>query len=153
MPRRIAGAGAGGVRVEGYAPQRLARWIRLTGGAPSLVRAATRSRTCSSCATSGPEIWEAAATFLEPVDWLNLKLTGVRSASYDTATLHWVTDTRDPSARPLRRALLKLAGLDAARLPAAAPERERRRPDRARRPPPSSASARRPSSSPRRPTR
>ena len=34
--RRIAGAGAGGVRVEGYAPQRLARWIRLTGGAPSL---------------------------------------------------------------------------------------------------------------------
>ena len=51
------------------------------------------------------------------MDWLNLKLTGVRSASYDTATLHWVTDTRDPLNVRYDERLLKLAGLDASRLP------------------------------------
>ncbi len=118
--RRIAGSGAGGLRVEGYAPQRIARWIRVTGGAPSLsgrdpfahLQFLRRER---------PEIWAAAAAFLEPVDWLNLRLTGIRSASYDTATLHWVTDTRDPSAVRYDERLLRLAGLDCARLPALRP--------------------------------
>jgi len=114
--RRIAGAGAGGVRVEGYAPQRIARWIRLTGGAPSLSGRDPFAHL-QFLRDQRPEVWAAAATFLEPVDWLNLKLTGVRSASYDTATLHWVTDTRDPLNVRYDSRLLKLAGLDAARLP------------------------------------
>lgn len=114
--RRIAGGGSAGLRVEGYAPRRLARWIRVTGGAPSLsgrdpfahLQFLRRER---------PEVWEAAAMFLEPVDWLNLRLTGIRSASHDTATLHWVTDTRDPSTVRYDDRLLRLAGLDRARMP------------------------------------
>lgn len=114
--RRIAGGGAGGVKVAGYAPQRIARWIRLTGGAPSLsgrdpfahLQFLRRER---------PAVWEAAAAFLEPVDWLNLKLTGVRSASFDTSTLHWVTDVRDPERVRYDPALLRLAGLEEERLP------------------------------------
>lgn len=114
--RRIAGAGAAGVRVEGYAPQRIARWIRLTGGAPSLSGRDPFAHL-QFLRHERPEVWEAAATFLEPVDWLNLRLTGVRSASYDTATLHWVTDVRDPARVRYDPALLRLAGLDASRLP------------------------------------
>lgn len=114
--RRIAGAGAGGVKVEGYAPQRLARWIRLTGGAPSLSGRDPFAHL-QFLRFERPGTWADAAMFLEPVDWLNLKLTGVASASYDTATLHWVTDVRDPLRVRYDPALLRLAGLDEARLP------------------------------------
>lgn len=114
--RRIAGAGAGGVRVEGYAPQRIARWIRLTGGAPSLSGRDPFSHI-QHLRFDRPEVWEQAALFLEPVDWLNLKLTGIASASFDTATLGWVTDVRDPSAVRYDARLLALAGLDESRLP------------------------------------
>jgi xylulokinase len=114
--RTVAGAGAGGLRVEGYAPQRLARWIRITGGAPSLSGRDPFAHL-QFLRHERPQVWEAATTFLEPVDWLNLRLTGVRSASYDTATLHWVTDTRNPTAVRYDERLLALAGLDAERLP------------------------------------
>ena len=114
--RTIAGAGAGGLRVEGYAPQRAARWIRLTGGAPSLSGRDPFSHL-QHLRHERPDVWEAATTFLEPVDWLNLRLTGVRSASYDTATLHWVTDVRDPDRVRYDPALLRLAGVDESRLP------------------------------------
>ncbi len=114
--RRIAGAGAGGLRVEGYAPQRIARWIRRTGGAPSLSGRDPFAHL-QFLRHERPAVWDAAACFLEPVDWLNLRLTGIPSASFDTATLHWVTDVRDPLRVRYDPALLRLAGLDASRLP------------------------------------
>ena len=125
-------------------------------GAPAArrrCRAATRFAHLQFLRDQRPEIWAAAATFLEPVDWLNLKLTGIRSASYDTATLHWVTDTRDPLNVRYDPRLLKLAG---ARRRRGSPSCGRARASSARsarRRPPSSASARRRSSSPRRRTR
>ena len=45
-----------------------------------------------------PEVYAATAVFLEPVDYLNLRLTGVARASHDSITGHWVTDNRDISA-------------------------------------------------------
>ena len=36
----------------------------------------------------------ATAVFLEPVDYLNLRLTGLARASHDSITVHWVTDNR-----------------------------------------------------------
>ena len=114
------------MRVAGYAPQRIARWIRLTGGAPSLSGRDPFAHL-QFLRHERPAVWEAAAAFLEPVDWLNLKLTGVRSASFDTATLHWVTDVRDPRARALRPGAAAARRPRRVAAPAAAAERERRR--------------------------
>jgi xylulokinase len=111
--RRAAG---GGPRVAGYGAAKLWRWIRLTGGAPSLSGRDPLGHILW-LADERPEIYAATETFLEPVDWLNMRLTGLRSASHDTATLHWVTDTRDPARIDYDERLLRMAGLERSKLP------------------------------------
>lgn len=111
--RALAG---GPVRIEGYDPRKLASWIRRTGGAPSLSGRDPLGHILFLRAER-PEIYAAAEVFLEPVDWLNLKLTGRRSASFDTITAHWVTDTRDPTRIAYDERLLRLATLERERLP------------------------------------
>ncbi len=64
-----------------------------------------------------PDVYAAAAVFLEPVDYLNLRLTGLARASHDSITLHWVTDNRDINAIAYDDSLMALAGLERAKLP------------------------------------
>jgi xylulokinase len=109
-------AAAGPVRIAGYGPLRLARWIRLTAGAPSLSGRDPFGHILYLKAER-PDIYAATATFLEPVNWLNLKLTGRAASSADTATLHWLTDTRDLGSVRYDDRLLRLAGIDRAKLP------------------------------------
>jgi xylulokinase len=111
--RRAVG---GGPRVAGYGAAKLARWIRATGGAPSLSGRDPLGHILW-LADRRPEVYEATETFLEPVDWLNMRLTGLRSASFDTATLHWVTNTRDLSRISYDERLVRMAGIDGAKLP------------------------------------
>ncbi len=111
--RRLA---RGGPRVAGYGAAKIARWIRLTGGAPSLSGRDPFSHL-QYLRTERPEVFAAAAAFLEPVDWLNLQLTGKRSASFDTITTHWVTDTRDVTRVAYDARLLRAARLERERLP------------------------------------
>ena len=59
--------------------------------------------------------------FLEPVDYLGLRLTGLARASHDSITLHWVTDNRDISAIAYDDTLIELAGLDRSTLPELVP--------------------------------
>ena len=44
---------------------------------------------------SGPTSRRATWKYLEPKDWLNLKLTGRAAATFDSIVLHWLTDNRD----------------------------------------------------------
>jgi xylulokinase len=62
-------------------------------------------------------VYQAAAVFLEPVDYLGLRLTGLPRASHDSITLHWVTDNRDIAAIAYDDSLIALAGLERAKLP------------------------------------
>ena len=55
--------------------------------------------------------------FLEPKDWLNLRLTGRAAASFDSIALHWVTDNRDPARIRYDQALLRRAGVPQEKLP------------------------------------
>ncbi len=59
--------------------------------------------------------------FLEPVDYLNLRLTGLARASHDSITVHWVTDNRDIGAVAYDDALVDLAGLERSTLPELVP--------------------------------
>ena len=69
------------------------RWIRPSGGAPSLSGKDPVGHI-HFLREPRPDVYGAAAVFLEPVDYLNLRLTGLARASFDSITMHWVTDNR-----------------------------------------------------------
>ena len=62
-------------------------------------------------------MYRAAEVFLEPVDYLDFRLTGLARASHDSITMHWVTDNRDIRAVAYDDGLIELAGLERTKLP------------------------------------
>jgi xylulokinase len=111
--RRLAG---GFPTVDGYGLVKALAWLRKTGGVPSL----------SGKDPVGHIAWlkrneratyDAAHCLLEPKDWVNLKLTGRAVATFDSITVHWATDNRDINAVRYDDAMLRLSGLDRAKLP------------------------------------
>jgi len=107
---------AGPISYEGYSVGKLRRWVSVTGGAP------TRSGKDPIAHIlwlkhEHPEIYERAHTFLEPKDYLNLRLTGERATSADSITLHWVTDNRDIDRVTYDPKLLRWSGIDPEKLP------------------------------------
>ncbi len=115
--RRITG---GLVKVQGYGVGRVLRWIRLTAGAP------THSGKDSIAhilwiKAARPDVYGRTATFLEPKDWLNYRMTGRKAASFDSITLHWVADTRDVSNVRYHDGLIRMAGIERSKLPELVP--------------------------------
>jgi xylulokinase len=111
--RRAAG---GRVRVAGYGPLNLVRWLRRTGGAPALSGRDPFGHILY-LKHEHPQVYADAALLLEPADWLGLKLTGRAATTGVTATLHWITDTRDLGAIRYDDRLVRTAGVDRAKLP------------------------------------
>ncbi len=106
----------GSVNVQGYSPSKLARWVRKTGGIPSLSGKDPVGHI-HFLRAQRPEVYAATAVFLEPVDYLGLRLTGLARASHDSITLHWVTDNRAIGAIAYDDSLIALAGLERSKLP------------------------------------
>jgi xylulokinase len=106
----------GALNVQGYSASKLARWVRRTGGIPSLSGKDPVGHI-HFLRSERPDVYRAAAVFLEPVDFLNLRLTGLARASHDSITVHWVTDNRDVRAVAYDDQLVELAGLERATLP------------------------------------
>ena len=102
--------------VAGYGAAKLLRWIRLTGGAPGHSGKDPVAHIAWLRAER-PDVYRRAYKFLEPKDYLNLRLTGRFAASYDSIALHWVTDNRDLARVRYDDRLLAQAGLDRAQLP------------------------------------
>jgi xylulokinase len=102
--------------VSGYDPVALATWVRRTGGVPS---------------TNGddplghllflehglPEVAARARWYLEPVDYLTMRFTGVPAASHMSMTGAWLTDNRRLDVLAYDAKLLRLSGVAAAKLP------------------------------------
>lgn len=105
--RRIVG---GPLRVQGYDPRKLRKWITLTGGVPSLSGKDPIAHI-HWLRQHRPELSGRTQMYLEPKDWLNLRLTGERVATYDSIVMTWVTDNRDPSGVCYDDELLEMAGL------------------------------------------
>ncbi|OJT19819.1 xylulose kinase [Archangium sp. Cb G35] len=102
--------------VEGFGISRLVTWVRLTGGAPTLSGKDPFGHILY-LKSEHPELYRNTYKFLEPKDWLNLRLSGRFASSYDTITLHWVTDNRDLQRIHYAEQLLQLAGLPREKLP------------------------------------
>ena len=111
--RRVAG---GSVNVLGYDPRKLMRWVQVTGGAPGLSGKDPVSHILF-IRQAFPDVYARTATFLEPVDYLNCRLTGEVSASFDSIAAHWVTDNRVIDEVRYDDKLLEWTGLDRGRLP------------------------------------
>lgn len=114
--RHIQAVVGGWPSVQGYGLVRLLRWLRLTGGIPSRSGKDPTAHILWLKAER-PEVHAAADIFLEPKDYLNLRLTGRRAASHDSIALHWVTDNRDLARVDYDDGLLAAAGLERRRLP------------------------------------
>ena len=83
-----------------------------------VTRARTPPPTSCGSATPSPTSTGATFKFLEPVDWLNQRLTGRFAASTTRSPLHWVTDNRRIDADRLRRRRCsRMSGLERSKLP------------------------------------
>jgi len=102
--------------IKGYGLRKLLKWIQLTGLAP----------TTSGIDSLGhilfiknelPEIYKKTHKFLEPVDYLTLKLTGRCTASQETMGPMLLVDSRRWSVTEYHKDLLKFAGLTRDKFP------------------------------------
>ncbi len=106
----------GKVPVLGIGASKLATLVRLTGGAPSLSGKDPVGHILW-LREARPDVYKATYKFLEPVDWINQRLTGRFAASYDSIVLHWSTDNRSIDAVHYDDDLLRINGLDREKLP------------------------------------
>ena len=104
------------LNVSGYDALKLLQWLRITGGAPSISGKDSLAHILY-IKDELPEIYSKTYKFLEPKDFLNLYFSGQFLSSYDAITMHWVTDNRDINHIQYHDGLLKMVGLDRAKLP------------------------------------
>jgi xylulokinase len=111
--RRVTG---GFPAFSGYGARKLWTWIRKTGGVPGHSGKDSIAHILY-LRHEQPDRYAAALKFLEPKDYINYRLTGRIASTSETMTLHWVTDNRAIDQIQYDDELLRLAGLDRARLP------------------------------------
>lgn len=110
----------GRLAVEGYRPRAVLDWIRRAGGAPSPEGNDPLGHRLWF-EHEEPAVYADTAVFLEPVDFLNLRLTGQPRATQASMTLSWLTDNRSLDCSEYDPVLVKHAGVDAGRLPQLVP--------------------------------
>lgn len=111
--RKITG---GFPKVSGYGLGALAKWLPITGGIPGLSGKDPIAHILF-LKHERPDVYRRTFKFLEPKDYLNLRMTGLCAASYDSIALHWVTDNRDLAKVRYHPGLLRRSGVDPAKLP------------------------------------
>jgi xylulokinase len=106
----------GPVSIQGYDPLKLFTWVRLTAGVPAQ-NGKDPIGHILFLKHERPEIYRQAALFLEPKDYINLRLTGKAVASYDSIAMHWLTDNRRIDRVAYDPRLFRLAGLQREQFP------------------------------------
>ena len=104
------------LKFEGYGLGRLVTWLRHTGGIPGHSGKDSIAHILF-IRHEQPEIYRQTYKFLEPKDYINLRLTGQFAATYDSVNLHWLTDNRDIFHIDWDARLLALAGIQREKLP------------------------------------
>jgi xylulokinase len=103
-------------RVAGYNARKLARWVRLTAGAPTLSGVDGLGHVLF-VKHARPDLYSRTYKFLEPMDYLNLRLTGRMAASAGTIFPYWLTDNRNPERVDYEPSLLRMARIDREKMP------------------------------------
>lgn len=106
----------GPIKVAGYGIRQLIRWMRLTGGAPTDSGADALAHMLFIM-HERPDVYRQTYKLLEPMDYLNLRLTGRAVASYATVFPYLLTDNRDNTRVAYDQRLIDWCGLDREKLP------------------------------------
>ncbi|MEU4428527.1 FGGY-family carbohydrate kinase [Actinoplanes sp. NPDC024001] len=100
----------------GFSIRKVARWLRLTGGMPSVTGKDPAAHMLLVRDTM-PGVYARTATFLNVLDWINLKLTGRTVATVDSILTSWVTDNRDAKVIRYAPQLVAASGIDRDKFP------------------------------------
>jgi xylulokinase len=111
LTRRAVGGPLGG-----YSPLALARWIRHSGGAPSTSGADPIGHMLYLEHELG-QVARLARWYLEPVDYLAMRFTGVAAASPASMAGAWLTDNRHPERLEYDPVLIGASGVPRRKLP------------------------------------
>jgi xylulokinase len=106
--------------VQGYDPRKLATWVRRSGGVPSPTGADPVGHMLH-LRRDHPEVAARARWYVEPVDQLTMRFTGVAAASHMSMTAAWLTDNRDLDRMEYDAKLVGMAGVEADKLPPLVP--------------------------------
>lgn len=102
--------------VQGYNPRKALHFIRKSGGAPSTSGGDPIGQILY-LQTHEPDQVARTRWYMEPVDYLTMRFTGVASATHASRMAMWMTDTRHLTHFEYDGALLDAVGLSAERLP------------------------------------
>ncbi len=101
--------------VAGYSPLAVARWIKRTGGAPDTGGADPLGHMLL-IEREQPDVAREARWYLEPVDYLSMRFTGVAAASPASMFGCWLTDNRKPYRLEYDQTLIEMIGVPADKL-------------------------------------
>lgn len=104
------------LKIQGYSLFKMLRWINKTGGGPSTFGNDSISHILW-IKNEHPEIYKGTYKFLEPHDYVNLRLTGKFAASEASIHLHWITDIRDINNIHYSKTLIKTLKVDPEKFP------------------------------------
>lgn len=99
---------------------KILRWIRLTGGMPSPTGKDPAGHMLL-IRERFPDIYARTYKFLNVLDYMNLRLTGRLTATFDSILTSWVTDNRNPDAIRYNAKLVRDCGIEADKLPEIVP--------------------------------
>ncbi len=103
-------------KVSGYSARKALQWVRITGGIPSNTGKDPLGHILF-LRNEYPEVYERAAVFLEPVDYLAYRLTGKIAATPASITGHWLTDNRNLDSVRYDPTLVAASGIPRTKLP------------------------------------
>ncbi|HLO18268.1 MAG TPA: FGGY-family carbohydrate kinase [Anaerolineales bacterium] len=104
------------LKVQGYGLGKLWRWVQRTGGVPATAGKDPIAHILYLKHVH-PDIYQNTYKFLEPMDYLGYRLTGHIATSFDSITLHWLTDNRDIRNIKYDDELIRLSTIDRLKLP------------------------------------
>ena len=102
--------------VMGYAPLKVAAFVRRSAGAPS-VSAGDPLGQILYLERERPEVAARTRWYMEPIDYLTARMTGVATGSPASRLALWLTDNRDLARVGYDARLVRLSGLPGERLP------------------------------------
>ncbi|MBL9125440.1 MAG: FGGY-family carbohydrate kinase, partial [Planctomycetaceae bacterium] len=104
------------IKVAGYGARKLIHWLRVNGGAPTTSGADVLAHILH-IKHDRPELYRATYKFLEPMDYLSLRMSGKFSATHSTVFPYLITDNRNNLSIDYDRKLLAWSGIDRQKLP------------------------------------
>ncbi|MHA2260198.1 MAG: xylulokinase [Promethearchaeota archaeon] len=104
------------LKVSGYNIKKILSFIKRTGGGPAQHGKDSIGHILA-IKNELPDIYNKTDVFLEPQDFVNLKLTGKSAASTTSIQLHWVTDIRDLNNIHYSKKLMRMFKVDSSKFP------------------------------------